>query len=343
MAQKILSRQDLRIKLRKREFAPVYLLFGEETYLRNLAAKTITEMVLKDSEIREFNESEISLKSSDIQTALASANQIPMIDARRIVRVSDVIVSATKNKDTIPEEDEAAIKEYLLNPAESTVLVFIADEFDRRRKISKLLIEHSVSVEFEMLHDRDLLSWAKDRLKDFGASADEKSLMHLISLVGSDVRKLTIELQKLATAALPATVITDELVEKLAPNTRELSNFDLADHLLQKNRSGALKVMKKILDDGAEPLMLLGLLSYNFHRLFLAKEMMSEGIDRKEVSRVIRLPWNKQQEFLENARRTERGRFAWILRRLAETDLSIKTSVATPRLQIEMLICELAA
>ncbi len=343
MAQKILSRQDLRKQLRKREFAPVYLFFGEETYLRNLAAKTITGMVLKDSVIREFNESEISLKSSDIQTALASANQLPMMDSRRVVRVTDVVVSAAKNKETIAEEDEAAIQDYLLNPAECTVLVFIADDFDRRRKISKLLIEHSVAVEFKMLDDRDLLLWAKDRLKDLSASADEKSLLHLISLVGSDVRKLTIELEKLATAALPATVITEELVEKLAPNTRELSNFDLADHLLQKNRSGALKVMKKILDDGAEPLMLLGLLSYNFHRLFLAKEMMSEGIDRKEVSRVIRLPWNKQQEFLENARRTERGRFAWILRRLAETDLSIKTSVATPRLQIEMLICELAA
>ena len=43
------------------------------------------------------------------------------------------------------------------------------------------------------------------------------------------------------------------------------------------------------LDDGAEPLMLLGLLSYNFHRLFLAKEMMDEGVDRKEVAGVVTL------------------------------------------------------
>ena len=89
--------------------------------------------------------------------------------------------------------------------------------------------------------------------------------------------------------------------------------------------------------------MLLGLLTYNFRRLFLAKEMMVEGVDRKEVSKVMRLPYSKQKTFLETARRTDRDKFQWILNRLAETDLAIKTSVATPRLQIEMLVCELVS
>jgi len=56
----ILSREDLRNQIKKREFAPVYLLFGAETYLRDLAAKTITDMVLADSGLREFNETEFS-------------------------------------------------------------------------------------------------------------------------------------------------------------------------------------------------------------------------------------------------------------------------------------------
>jgi DNA polymerase III delta subunit len=43
------------------------------------------------------------------------------------------------------------------------------------------------------------------------------------------------------------------------------------------------------LDDGAEPLMLLGLIASNFRRLSLAKEMMTQGVDRKEIMRIIRL------------------------------------------------------
>ena len=343
MATKMLSRRELRNQLRRKEISPVYLLFGEEAYLRNSAAKAITEVVLKDAALREFNESEVSLNSSEIRSALAAADQLPMMDARRVVVVSEVVVSASKNKDTIKEDDEDVLKDYLTNPSESTILIFVADELDRRRKISKLLIKHSVAVEFKPLADREMVAWAKDKLREIGAKADEKSLMHLVSLVGNDVRKLTIELEKLATAALPDTIITDRLVEALAPNTRELSNFDLTDHLLSKNRTRALKVTNKILDDGAAPLMLLGLLSYNFQRLFLAKEMMEEGVSRDEVSRVMRLPWDKQRDFLETARRTERTRFSWVLKRLAETDLAIKTSVGTPRLQIEILVCELVS
>ena len=54
----ILNREDLRNQLKKGEISPLYLLFGAEKYLRNLAAKAITEKVLHDSPLREFNETE---------------------------------------------------------------------------------------------------------------------------------------------------------------------------------------------------------------------------------------------------------------------------------------------
>ncbi len=63
--------------------------------------------------------------------------------------------------------------------------------------------------------------------------------------------------------------------------------------------------MKKILDDGAEPLMLLGLIAHNFHRLFLSKELMKQGVERKEVARIMKLPYSKQEDFLATARRAD--------------------------------------
>ncbi len=71
----ILSREDLRNQLKRRDFAPVYLLFGAETYLRDLAAKAIADLVLADSSLREFNETEFSLSNAPVQHALASPNK----------------------------------------------------------------------------------------------------------------------------------------------------------------------------------------------------------------------------------------------------------------------------
>lgn len=338
---KILSREDLRNQLIRGEIAPVYLLFGDETYLRDLAAKIIAERALNDSGLREFNETAFSLADSKIDYALSAAEQMPMISSRRVVTITEVVVSGTGKKDSLKEEDEAVLMRYLARPSETSVVIFVADELDKRRKISKLLLENCLSVEFTSLSDNELLDEVKKQLKKTNAQIEERAARYLVGLVGNNLQKLMTEAEKLATAALPDSLITFELVEQLVPNSRELSNFELTDYLLAKNRTRSLQILHKILDDGAEPLMLLGLIANNFRRLFLAKELMRSGVDRTEVARTMRLPFSKQEEFLATARRADAERLSWNLRRIAQADLAIKTSQATPRLQIEMLVCEL--
>lgn len=333
--------------MRQRKFAPVYVLFGAETYLRDLAAKTIADLLLSESSLREFNEIEHSLSSGKIRQALADAEQFPMIDSHRVIKITDVVVSATGGKDNLREDDEEALERYLKRPSPSSVVIFVANELDKRRKISKLLLENSVAVEFLKLQDAELTRWAREKAREADTDFEERALGRLVGLVGDDVRKLTVEIEKLAVAALPDKFITYELVESLVANTREISNFDLTDHMLSGDKSRSMQILKKILDDGAEPLMLLGLIASNFRRLFTAKEMMNEGVDRSEVARVMRLPYSKQGHFLETARRTETAKFSWIMQRIAKTDLAIKTSKGGggqrgSRLQIEILVCELA-
>lgn len=343
----ILSRDDLWKQIKRREFAPVYLLFGAETYLRDLAAKNIVETVLADSSLREFNEAEFSLSNSPVQHALGAAEQMPMISSRRVVKITDVVVSATGGKDNLKEEDEASLAAYLNRPSPTSVVIFVANELDKRRKIAKLLLEKCTTVEFAEFKDDEMVAWAKSKLKDLNSQADDRALRHLVGLVGNNARRLINELEKLSVAALPDALITIDLVESLVPNSREISNFDLTDSLLAKNKTRALQILKKILDDGAEPLMLLGLIASNFRRLFMSKELMRNGVERKEVARILRLPYGKQEDFLATARRIETEKLTWIMNRIAQADVAIKTSIGGggtlgSRLQIEMLICELA-
>lgn len=341
------GREELRNQLKKHEIAPVYLLFGEETYLRDVAAKTICNLAFKENSLREFNENEFSLNQPEnLVYALASAEQLPMMAERRVVRITDVRISANGSKDTLKEDFEQILTAYLLRPAESSVVIFVADELDKRRRMAKLLIEHSTAVEFTKLKDVELISWARKEIRDEGFDIDEKALRYLIGLVGDNLRRLSNEIKKITTASLPEKIISYELVKTLVPYSRELSSFDLTDYLLSGNRVQSFEILQKILDDGAEPLMILGLIANSFRRLFMAKEMMNQGLERREVARVMKLPYSKQEDFLATARRTSSAKLAAILKRIAETDLAIKTSRggggnAGARLQIEMLLSEL--
>jgi DNA polymerase-3 subunit delta len=232
---------------------------------------------------------------------------------------------------------------YLARPAPSSVVIFIADDLDKRRKLSKTLLDACVSVEFAPLTDGELATWAKSRLRELKAEADDRTLSQIIALTGADVRTLSNELEKLATAALPSSLITMEMTDALVGRSRVLSNFELTDHLIARNRRRALQTLERLLDDGAEPVMLIGLIAGNFHRLALAKELMTRGAAKEEVFRLVAMPYSKREEFLATARRTEMAALVRSIERTAAADLAIKTSQATPRLQLELLVCELSA
>lgn len=344
-----LTREQLREQLRRREIAPVYVLYGAETYLRDIAAKTISELSFGKDDFRDFNDDVFSLNTPDnIKNALAAADQLPMMAQRRVVKITEVRVTASANKDSLKEDQFDAIAAYLANPSPNSVVIFVADELNRSRKVGKLLSEKSVSVDFTPLEDAELVKWANSKLDEFGTQMDDRTLRHLIAMIGPDVRRLTIEIGKLSTAALPDKVINIDLVDSLVANVREIPNFDLTDNLVAGNKAKALKILSKILNDGAEPLMLLGLLSYNYRRLLMVKDMMERGVDRSEVSRVMKLRYNDQEAFLAAARRASLDQLKKAVVALAETDLAIKTSIGGPgpkgsRLQLEMLVCKLAA
>ena len=341
-----LKRTDLKNQLKRREISPVYVLFGQETYLRDIAAKTIANLVFKEGDLRDFNEDEFSLNvDGNLRAAIAAAEQLPMMAAKRVVRVCDIKVSATGSKDTLKEDDEEMLAAYLDNPSPSAVVIFIADELNGVRKLGKLLREKAAAFEFEKLDDGDLLTWARDKFKESGVAADDAAVRHLVALVGPDVRRLTTEIDKLSTAALPETVVTFDLIDSLVPNSREVDNFQLTNLLLTGDREKALRILKKQLDDGAEPVMLLGMLSYHFRRLLMAKEMMTNGAERGEVARVVKLRFSDQEPFLAAARRADPSKLKKIIEKLAETDLALKTSLGGgawgPRMQIETLVCQI--
>lgn len=330
---KALSRSELERSLRE-GLRPLYLLLGSEVYLRRVAAQAITEAALSRTLLREFNESAFSLSSDPVQSAIAAADQLPMMSDMRVVRIRDFA--------KLRDADEEVLIRYLNNPAPSTVMIFIADDLDKRKKSTKVLLDVCTVVEFPPLKDAEAKAWSKTRLKELKITADDQVLSEIIRLVGTDVQTLANELDKLASAAASTSRITAELVDELIGRSRELSNFELGDHLMAGNRKRALETLHRLLEDGAEPVMLVGLIAGNYHRLALGKHLLARG-GREEVFRNVSLPPFKRDSYISTLQRSSTEKIARGIQLTAAADLAIKTSQATPRLQLELLVCELAS
>jgi DNA polymerase III delta subunit len=106
----------------------------------------------------------------------------------------------------------------------------------------------------------------------------------------------------------------------------------LTDHLIARNRKRALQTLAKILDDGAEPLMLIGLIASNYHRLALAKGLMAQGKPKEEVFRLVLLPYSKRKNFSPPPaaanRANSRAASNWLRRQTSPSKLAANTTLA---------------
>jgi DNA polymerase III subunit delta len=326
------TRKDLDQTLRKGQIEPIYFLYGSETYLRDQAARQISDIALTGTLLREFNDSSFNLLTDDVRDAIAAAEQLPMMSARRVIRL--------ERFGKLREADEEILLAYLNRPVETSVVLFIGDDIDKRKKFGKKLLA-GAAYEFQPLQSKELPSWIRDYLASIDTEIDQLGMRQLVELVASDLLTLTNELKKLAAAALPSRRITNELVDQLVTRSREHMNWDLTDSIVSRDRRKALRVLRNFLDDGVEPVLLTGVIAGTFRRMALAKEMLVRGASSGDIFSEVRVPSFKQRDYLAMLNRIDSHKMSQIIQRIAETDLAIKTSKATPRMQMEMLVCEL--
>ncbi|HAF12247.1 MAG TPA: DNA polymerase III subunit delta [Blastocatellia bacterium] len=333
-----LTRADFERSLAAGRIQPLYLLVGCEGYLRDAAARTVSDAALSGTLLREFNESSFSLLTDSAMAAVAAAEQLPMMSERRVVRIKDFA--------KLREADEEILIRYLQRPVDSTVVIFVADDLDKRKKLTKALLLNCAVVDFPACKDAEAKAWARKRLQELKTAADERVLTEIVRLVGTNLQTLSSELEKLASAAIETKRITIELVEELIDRSRELSNFDLGDQLVAGDRRRALETLHRLLADDVPPVMLLGLIAGNYHRLALAKELLKRG-ERDEVYRLIYGPPAKRDAFMNTLQRSDATKIARGIQLIAAADLAIKSSLGGggakgANLQLELLVCELA-
>ncbi len=334
-----LTRPQLHKALAEGRVQPLYLLVGYEGYLRDAAARAIADAALSNTLLREFNESGFSLLTDHAVSAIAAAEQLPMMSERRVVKIRDFA--------KLRETDEETIIRYLERPVDSTVLIFDAADLDKRKKLTKSLLAKCTVIEFAEVQDGEARAWAKGRLKELNTTADDRVLSDIVRLVGCSLQTLNSELEKLAGAAADTQRITGAMVNDLIDRSRELSNFDLGDQLVAGEHARALESLHRLLDDDVAPVMLLGLIASNYHRLALAKELLTRGA-RDEVNRLNYGPQAKRDAFMRTLQRSDPAKLTRGIQLIAAADLAIKTSqggggLKGARLQLELLVCELAA
>lgn len=285
MAKQDLSYEDILKELKTKHYYPIYYLMGEESYYIDLIADYITDNILTETE-KEFNLSVVYGADVDISTVINAAKRYPMMSEHQVV-----VVKEAQNIRNMEE-----LSYYLQKPLLSTVLVICHKHgiLDRRKKLATEIEKNGVLFESKRLKESQLPAFINSYMKRKGVDMEAKATAMLADFIGTDLSRLTGELEKL-TITLPKgkTRITPEQIEKNIGISKDYNNFELRNALIQKNVLRANQIIKYFDENQkTNPIQVtLSLLFSFFSNLMLAyyaPEKSEQGI---ATMLGLRTPW----------------------------------------------------
>ena len=234
---KIATFESIMSDLKAGKYAPVYYLMGDESYYIDRISDYIAEHALAPEE-RDFNQT--IMFGSDVTAAQVAdaARRYPMMAERQVVIV--------KEAQNIKQTDQ--LEKYFKKPMPQTVLVMCHKNGTidgRKREYLKSIREAGVLFESKKLRDRDLPVFIEKYLRAREVSIDPKSTQLIADSIGSDLNRLTGELDKVI-ISLPENDrrITPQVVEDQIGVSKDFNAFELRDAIVNRNVFKANQIIK---------------------------------------------------------------------------------------------------
>ena len=235
MAKQTLNYSQVLTALQQKQYAPVYLLMGEEAFYIDLIADYIQNNVLDEPE-REFNLTVLYGKDTDIATVINAAKRYPMMANHQIVIV--------KEAQNIKVWDDLTY--YLQKPLMSTILVlcYKYGTPDKRKKWIQEIDKTGIMFESPKLRDYEMAAWIGQYAKSKNMSLDAKAVVMLAEFLGTDLSKVANELDKLAITVPAGTTITPELIEKNIGISKDYNVFELQAAFINRDVLKANRIVR---------------------------------------------------------------------------------------------------
>jgi len=299
MAKQEITCDDILRELKAGQYRPIYYLMGEEPYYIDLISDYITDNVLNETE-KEFNLTVVYGADVDVATIINAAKRYPMMSEHQVV-----VVKEAQNIRNIEE-----LSYYLQKPLLSTILVICHKHgvLDKRKKLAAEIEKSGILFESRKVKESQLPAFITSYMKRKGIDLEPKATSMLADFVGTDLSRLTGELEKLIiTLPKGQTRVTPEQIERNIGISKDYNNFELRSAIVEKDVLKANRIIKYFEENPkTNPIqMTLSLLFGFFSNLMLAyytPEKSEQGI---AAFLGLKSPW-QSREYL-NAMRMYNG------------------------------------
>jgi DNA polymerase-3 subunit delta len=313
---------------------PIYVLQGDEHFLKRRVLASLRSLVLgpDDDGFGLTNRDGDKANWAEIHDELET---LPFLSSRRLVVID--------RADPFVTRERPRLEKYFAEPSKCGVLVLDVQSWPSNTKLAKLLPD-AATIVCKAPDARKLPEWCVEWCAaQHGKPLAVPAARMLVDLVGSDMGLLDQELAKLAIYAGSSSRIDEADVDQLVGQSRAENTWKIFDLIGAGQIGAALTMLDRLLDQGEEPLRLLGAFSMQLRRLAQAARLYGQSKSLPDALEQAGVPPFGRRSAEQQIRHLGRRRLDMIFDWLLETDLGLKgSSQLPPRTLLERLVVQLA-
>lgn len=266
---------EIMAALKKKAYQPVYFLMGEEPYFIDMVSDYVEQNVLDDSE-KEFNQT--VLYGRDVSTAeiISAAKRFPMMSEKQVI----IVKEAQNIKDLFSKSKEkSAIETYVEAPQSSTILVicYKYKTIDKRTAAAKTIAKNAVLFHSKKIYDNKVPDWINNYLSGKEYKLGPQASALLTEYLGTNLSKISNELDKLMINLPPQSEITIDHIQKNIGISKDYNVFELQTAIGKKEVLKANRIINYFSSNEKEHPMVMTLSSlYGFFCKLLLYQFLTD-------------------------------------------------------------------
>jgi len=336
-----IGEKELKQQIEAGSFSNAYFIYGEESYLKEFYINKLKEKIVEPA-FADFNLHQYNGKDTALDDILKDAEMLPMMSSYVLIIVTDYPFDKS-------ERDCNAIKEFLTDLPETTVLVFCFDNIEvdtkksaRWRALDNAFAKYGSSANLEKRSEADLVRLLVSGCKKRGALLTADNARYLISVSGSDIKSLLNETEKLSAYANGGE-ITKDMINRLAVKCLQARVYDLSKAIVKGDYNKAYSVLDTLFAMKEDSIAVLSVISGCYVDMYRVKCAKIAGEPAEDVGKYYNY---KGREFaLRNAMRDcsvlSVNQLRSSLDVLMQADNALKSTGADKRLILEEAMVKL--
>ena len=302
--------------IKKGNIKPIYFLMGDEPYYIDKISDFIEENVLDEAE-KGFNQQVMYGRDVSIEDIVAAAKRYPMMAERQVL----IVKEAQDLSRTIEK-----LLSYAENPQPTTVLVinYKYKKLDKRKKLHKAIAKQGLLYESKKLYENQVSDWIRRVLSGKKYQIEPKAALMLVEFLGTDLSKISNELDKLMLILPRETIINDSHIEENIGISKDYNNFELRKAVGEKNITKANRIINYFAENPKNnPLvMTVSLLNSFFTQLLLFHGLQDKS--KSSVAKSLKVSPYFVDEYFSAARNYPMRKVAQNITFLRDADVKSK-------------------